>query len=58
MKYFSSLCAEYGDSWFNALGNVKKTMLQTTFDFRDGSRINEGVRRIEYEPDYQIKLVE
>lgn len=58
VKYFSSLCAEYGDSWFNALGNVKKTMLQTTFDFRDGSRINEGVRRIEYEPDYQIKLVE
>lgn len=58
VKYFSSLCAEYGDSWFNALGNVKKTMLQTTFDFRDGSRINEGVRRIEYEPDYQIKSVE
>ena len=58
VKYFSSLCAEYGDSWFNALGNVKKTMLQTTFDFRDGSRINEGVRRIEYKPDYQIKLVE
>ena len=58
VKYFSSLCAEYGDSWFNALGNVKKTMPQTTFDFRDGSRINEGVRRIEYEPDYQIKLVE
>lgn len=58
VKYFSSLCAEYGDSWFNALGNVKKTMLQTTFDFRDGSRINEGVRRIEYLPDYQIKLVE
>lgn len=58
VKYFSSLCAEYGDSWFNALGNVKKTMLQTTFDFRDGSRINEGVRRIEYKPDYQIKSVE
>lgn len=58
VKYFSSLCAEYGDSWFNALGNVKKTMLQTTFDFRDGSRINEGVRRIEYEPDYQIVSVE
>lgn len=58
VKYFSSLCAEYGDSWFNALGNVKKTMLQTTFDFRDGSRINEGVRRIEYEPDYQIRSVE
>lgn len=58
VKYFSSLCAEYGNIWFNALGNVKKTMLQTTFDFRDGSRINEGVRRIEYEPDYQIKSVE
>lgn len=58
VKYFSSLCAEYGDSWFNALGNVKKTMLQTTFDFRDGSRINEGVRRIEYRPNYQIVSVE
>lgn len=57
VKYFSSLCAEYGDNWFNALGDVKKTMLQTTFDFRDGSRINEGVRRIEYEPNYLIKVL-
>ena len=57
VKYFAGLCAEYGDNWFNALGSARKTMLQTTFDFRDGSRINEGVRRIEYEPNYLIKVL-
>lgn len=58
VKYFAGLCAEYGDNWFKSLGSVKKTMLQTTFDFRDGSRINEGVRRIEYQSNYNIKTIE
>lgn len=58
VKYFSQQCAKYGDEWFNALGKDKKTMLQTTFDFRDGSRINEGIRRIEYKDNYQIIAVQ
>lgn len=58
VKYFSQQCAKYGDEWFKALGKDKKTMLQTTFDFRDGSRINEGIRRIEYKDNYQIVSVQ
>lgn len=53
-KYFCRLKAAYGDAWTKAIGTRKETLLQTTLDFRDGSRINEGVRRIEYEPDYRI----
>lgn len=58
VKYFSQQCAQYGDEWFKALGRNKKTMLQTTFDFRDGSRINEGIRRIEYKEGYQIIAIQ
>ena len=58
VKYFSQQCAQFGDEWIKALGKEKKTMLQTTFDFRDGSRINEGIRRIEYKDNYQIIAVQ
>ncbi len=57
-SYFSRMCAEFGDNWVRAIGRRSEVMLQAKFDFRDGSRINEGVRRIEYEPDYRIKPVE
>lgn len=58
VKYFGETCAKYGNDWMKAIGNCPQTGLQTNFNFRDGSRINEGVRRIEYLPDYQIKSVE
>lgn len=58
VKYFSLQCSQYGDEWFKTLGKNRKTMLQTTFDFRDGSRINEGIRRIEYKDNYQIVSVQ
>ena len=57
-KYFCELRAAYGDDWLKAIGRYPKTGLQTRFNFRDGSRINEGVRRIEYQPDYRIVPVE
>jgi len=57
-KYFCELRAAYGDDWLKAIGHCPKTGLQTSFNFRDGSRINEGVRRIEYRPDYRIVSVE
>ena len=55
--YFARLCAQKGDGWLRAIGTAPKSMLQTRFDFRDGSRINEGVRRIEYVDDYKIKCL-
>ncbi len=57
-KYFCELRAAYGDDWLKAIGHCPKTGLQTSFNFRDGSRINEGVRRIEYRPNYRIVSVE
>lgn len=53
-KYFCRMKSMYGKDWLRNIGLRRETLLQTTFDFRDGSRINEGVRRIEYEPGYKI----
>lgn len=53
-KYFCRMKSMYGKDWLRHIGQHRETLLQTTFDFRDGSRMNEGVRRIEYEPDYRI----
>ncbi len=55
--YFARLCAQKGDGWLRAIGSAPQSMLQTRFDFRDGSRVNEGVRRIEYVEDYKIKCL-
>ena len=57
-RYFCELRASCGDSWLKAIGSHPKTGLQTSFNFRDGSRINGGVRRIEYQPGYRIVSVE
>ena len=57
-SYFSRMCAEYGENWLRAVGKRREVMLQAIFDFRDSSRINEGVRRIEYQSDYRIEPVE
>ncbi len=54
-KYFCEMCAKYGGDWLQSIGSCPRTGLQTNFNFRDGSRINGGVRRIEYLSDYRIK---
>ncbi len=55
--YFARLCKQNGDAWIREIGTKPQSMLQTRFEFRDGSRINEGVRRIEYVSDYKINCL-
>ncbi len=54
-KYFCRLRASFGGNWLRFIGDRQETGLQTSFNFRDSSRINEGVRRIEYQSDYKIQ---
>lgn len=60
--YFISTCSKYGSSWWRHLSTRERTnMLQCDFLFYEageGGMINQGVRRIVYERDYTIRLVE
>lgn len=60
--YFISTCSKYGSSWWRHLSTRERTnMLQCDFLFYEageGGMINQGVRRIVYEKDYTIRLVE
>ena len=60
--YFISTCSKYGSSWWRHLYTRERTnMLQCDFLFYEageGGMINQGVRRIVYERDYTIRLVE
>ena len=59
-RYFIELCSKYGDGWMNRLSEDEKNMLQSTFRFievNDGSFVNNGVRRIVYEKDWNISKV-
>lgn len=58
--FFVQACDSYGSRWFDRLGEMEeKDLLQSSFRFKradGGGYINQGIRRIVYEPDYTIRL--
>lgn len=59
-RYFIELCSKYGDDWMSRLSEDEKSMLQSTFRFiemNEGGFVNNGVRRIVYEKDWNISKV-
>lgn len=56
MHYFVNLCARYGRNWAGMAGAYQESGLQAGFNFRDGSGINQAVRRISYNPDHTITV--
>ena len=62
MHYFISVCARYGSNWAEKIaGAEKERMLQTDFLFRktgDGGLRNTGIRRVVYDPDYSVRLLD
>lgn len=58
--YFIKMCSLYGRRWPEKLDAMYGTGLQTDFKFTrlpGGGMINNAVRRIVYEPSFNIKLV-
>lgn len=59
--YFISTCSKYGSSWWRHLSTRERTrMLQSDFLFYEageGGMINQGIRRIVYEKDYTVRLI-
>lgn len=58
--YFIKQCSAYGDNWNLMLGNSEDNMLQSTFRYRrsnDGGYINNGVRRIVYDNDWNVRRI-
>lgn len=56
-KYIIEMCSKYGESWINRLSENEKEMLQSTFRFVEVNKegfVNNGVRRIVYEKDWNI----
>lgn len=62
MHYFISVCARYGSNWAEKIaGAEKERMLQTDFLFRktgEGGLRNTGIRRVVYDPDYSVRLLD
>lgn len=59
-SYFIKACADYGDDWTDRIGDMDRNdLFQANFKFREagnGGRINYGIRRIVYHPDYTVQL--
>ena len=58
-RYFSMMCAKYGNRWTAALGREDAAGLHTDFHFISngrGSFTNTAVRRIVYNTDYSTEL--
>ena len=59
--FFIKMKATYGNGWMDKVSKMANTpMMQTDFLFREagnGGYVNDGVRRIVYEPDYRIRIV-
>ena len=55
--FFIELVNKYGENWAEKIGEGKKKMLQSTFDFMktpEGGYINNGVRRIVYGDKWSV----
>ena len=59
-SYFIKACADYGDAWIDRIEDLdRNTLFQTNFKFREaggGGLVNQGIRRIVYNPDYSVRL--
>lgn len=58
VMYFVSACREYGKMWDMKLSDYQYSGLQTYFKFTDTEesvgKVNSGLRRVVYAPDYDI----
>ena len=55
--YFISMVNKYGENWVEKIGEDKKKMLQSTFNFvktPEGGYINNGIRRIVYGDKWSV----
>ena len=61
MKCLSTLASRYGKKWEKHLDDVRLQGMQADFKFvrtaENGGYVNKAVRRLEYRPDYSIRLV-
>lgn len=60
--YMFSLISRYGDGWIGKLETDDIAMMQTDFKFRrsspDSGLLNHGIRRVIYNPDLTISLID
>lgn len=62
LKYFGTLCSQYGDRWPEYLQSERQEMLQSGFKFKvrtkedgtNGGYVNTAIRRIVYGKDYSV----